>query len=60
MRGHDIEFDVLFGDYHESSGVRIARSIDMGASGRPQRMRIVVESVEVNPPLDQARFRLPR
>lgn len=60
LRGHETEFEVLFGDYRETGGVTFPRSIEIGARGRPQRMRIVVESVELNPKLDEARFTLPR
>ena len=60
VRGHEMEFEVLYGDYKEASGIHIARSIDMGVKGRPRRMKILVENVEVNPPLDEARFRRPR
>jgi hypothetical protein len=60
LRGHDVQFEVEYGDYRPAAGVQFARKIDIGARGRPQRLRIVVESVEVNPKLDQARFRMPR
>jgi hypothetical protein len=33
--------------------------MEIGAEGRPQRMRIVVDSVEVNPRIDDARFKMP-
>ncbi len=42
-----------------SVGVVIPHSIDIGARGRPERVRIVVETVEVNPPIDDKRFRMP-
>jgi hypothetical protein len=32
----------------------------MGVQGRPQRLKIAVETVEVNPALEDARFRMPR
>jgi hypothetical protein len=60
LRGHETEFEVLFGDFRETGGVSFARSIEIGARGRPQRLRITVESVELNPKLDDARFALPR
>jgi outer membrane lipoprotein-sorting protein len=60
VKGHKTEFEVLFGDYKETSGVRFARTIDMGVTGRPRRMKIVVDNVEVNPALGDARFRRPR
>ena len=59
VRGHETQFEVLFGDYRETGGVLFARSIDMGVVGRPQRLHVVVDSVETNPVLDEARFRRP-
>ena len=60
VRGRDVAFETVYGDYRESGGVRFARSIEIGARGRPQRMRIVVDSVETNPAIDDSRFSLPR
>jgi hypothetical protein len=60
LRGHELELEILYGDYRETGGVRFARSIEIGAKGRPQRMRITVDSVELNPPLDDSRFSLSR
>ena len=52
--------ETSFGDYRETGGVTFARSIETGVRDRPRRLRIVVENVEVNPALDDARFRMPR
>ena len=60
LRGHEVVLETVFGDYRETAGVAFARSIETAVRGRPQRLRIVVESVEVNPALDEARFRMPR
>jgi outer membrane lipoprotein-sorting protein len=60
LRGHEVALETTFGDYRETGGVRFARSIETGVVGRPRRLRIAVESVETNVPLDDARFRLPR
>jgi hypothetical protein len=57
VRGHELEFETVYGDYRETGGVRFARTIETGVQGRPRRLRIVVESVEVNPALDDARFK---
>lgn len=57
--GHELEFETVYGDYRETAGVRFARSIEIGIRDRPQRLRIEVERVEVNPTLDDSRFRLP-
>lgn len=60
FRGHEMEMEIAFSDYKETGGVRFPRTIEAGAKGRPQRLRIVVDEVEVNPKLDEARFAAPR
>jgi hypothetical protein len=40
--------------------VRFPRSIEIGARDRPQRLRISVLNVELNPKLDDSRFAAPR
>jgi hypothetical protein len=60
VRGHEVDFEVVYGDYRETGGVKFARSIEMGIRGRPQRLRIAVDTVEMNPVLDETRFHLPR
>ena len=47
--------ETVYGDYREA-GVHFAHSIEIGMRGRPQRLRIVVENVEINPALDDSRF----
>jgi hypothetical protein len=59
VRGHAAELETVFADYRETSGVKFPRSIETGVPGRPRRLRITVETVEVNPTLDESRFRMP-
>jgi hypothetical protein len=59
-RGRDVALETTFADYREASGVAFPRTIEAGVPGRPRRLRIVVEDVEVNPSLDEGRFRMPR
>ena len=59
-RGRELTIETDFADYREEGGVAFARSIETGVRGRPRRLRIVVDSVEVNPTLDESRFRMPR
>ena len=60
FRGRETQFEVVYGDYRETGGIRFARSLEIGAAGRPQKLKILVENVEINPPLDDARFAMPR
>jgi hypothetical protein len=59
-RGRDVELETVWADFRETGGVTFARSIETGVPGRPRRLRIVVETVETNVALDDARFRMPR
>ena len=58
--GRTVELDTVFADYRETSGVKFPRSIETGVVGRPRRLRITVDTVEVNAAIDEARFRMPR
>lgn len=60
VRGRAVSLETLLGDYRTTDGVSFPRSIEIGVPGRPRRMRILVDSVETNVPLDPARFRMPR
>jgi hypothetical protein len=60
VRGHELQLETVYGDYRETGGVPFARSIEIGAKDRPQRLRILVDTVELNPSLDESRFALPR
>jgi hypothetical protein len=60
VRGHDVVLETDFGDYRKSDGVAFPHSIEGSARGRPNRLRIVVDSIEVNPKLDESRFKMPR
>ena len=59
VRGHELALETVFGDYRKEGGVAFPHSIETGVQGRPRRLRIVVESVEINPALDDSRFRMP-
>jgi outer membrane lipoprotein-sorting protein len=60
VRGHDLVQETVFGDYRKVGGIAFAHSIETGVRGRPRRLRITVESVEINPRLDDSRFKMPR
>ncbi len=60
LGGREVALETTFGDYRETGGVAFARSIETGVRGRPRRLHIAVENVEVNPALDDSRFRMPR
>ncbi len=59
LRRREVALETSFGDYRKTDGVAFARSIEAGVADRPQRVRVVVESVETNVALDESRFRMP-
>jgi hypothetical protein len=60
LLGRELAIEAVFDDYRETGGVSFARSIEAGLRGRAERLRIQVDTVELNPVLDDARFRRPR
>jgi hypothetical protein len=59
IRGTEREGETIFGDYKEEGGVMMAHSIEAGAKGSDQKQKVTIEKVEINPALDDARFKMP-
>jgi outer membrane lipoprotein-sorting protein len=58
VRGVAVQMETTFADYKKTSGIRFPRLITIAAAGRPQPLRIVVDTIEVNPPLSEALFEM--
>jgi outer membrane lipoprotein-sorting protein len=58
VRGRPVQIETLFGDYKKTGGILFPRRVEVGAAGRPQRLRVVVDSIEINPPLSDALFEM--
>ena len=59
VRGRPVRIQTIFGDYRKTRGVLFPRSIEVAVAGRPQRVRITLETIEVNPPLSDTIFEVP-
>ncbi len=59
VRGRPVQIQTTFGDHKKTAGVLFPRRIEVEAAGRPQRLLVVVDRIEVNPPLSDARFEMP-
>jgi len=58
--GKPVEFVTEIGDYRAVEGLVFPHRLEVGPRDAPdQRQRLVLEKVEVNPPLDDARFSMP-
>jgi hypothetical protein len=59
LEGREVDFVTEVGDYRAEGGLVFPHRIELGPKGSPDRQRLVIRTVEVNPPLDEARFSLP-
>ncbi len=59
IRGSEVELENTIGDYKEVGGLLWPHSIQSGAKGRPEKQSFAFESIEVNPAIDDARFKMP-
>jgi hypothetical protein len=59
VRGSELEVETTIGDYKEAAGLLWPHSIQSAAKGRPEKQSIAIESIEVNPAIDDARFKMP-
>lgn len=59
VRGVPVEGETEIGDYREEGGLQWPFSIRSGPRGRPEKQSLAVERIEINPELDDARFRMP-
>lgn len=59
IRETEVDGETIYGDYKEVGGMMFPHSIDGGQKGNPQRQKLAVEKIEINVPLDAARFKMP-
>jgi outer membrane lipoprotein-sorting protein len=59
VRGKPVRIETTYGDYRKDGGILFPHRVEVRAAGRPQVLRILVDKVEVNPPLSDARFAPP-
>jgi outer membrane lipoprotein-sorting protein len=59
IRGQPVELENDFSDFREVGGIVFPHVIETRAKGRPQTLRIEVETIELDPDLDDDRFRMP-
>ena len=59
MRGTPIDFESSIGDYKDVNGLMMPHAIESGAKGMPQKQKMTISKIELNPSLDDARFAMP-
>lgn len=59
IRGTEVEGEATMGDYKEVGGLMIPFAVESGQKGAPQKMKMTLKDVVLNPKLDSARFKMP-
>jgi hypothetical protein len=59
IRGAEVEFEMVLGDYKEVAGWYIAHSMEIGPKGSQFKQKITYSQIEANVPLDDRRFVMP-
>lgn len=58
--GRRVPLETTFADYRNVEGLEFPFRIEARAKNRPQGVKFLIESVELNPELDDAIFRMPK
>jgi hypothetical protein len=58
LRGHDVRLTTTFSDFRKTGGVLFPRQVEVSAIGRPQKLSVVVDRIEINPALSDDLFRM--
>jgi hypothetical protein len=59
MRGTEVESESYMSDFKEVNGLMMPFAIEQGAKGQPQRQKIVIEKVEMDPEMSDSLFVMP-
>lgn len=59
VRGTEVETEQTIGDYKEVGGLMVPHSFESGAKGRPEKQKMTIEKVELDAPIEDARFAMP-
>lgn len=59
VRGHPVELQNTFSDFREVGGLIFPHHIETRAKDRPEVIEVEIETIELDPELDDALFRLP-
>jgi outer membrane lipoprotein-sorting protein len=58
--GRELSIVTTFSGHKKTDGLLFPRSVEVTTEGRPQKLRVSIDSIEVNPALSDDRFRRPK
>ena len=59
LQGKELVAETTLDDYEEAGGVMWPHTIESGIKGQAERQTLTIETIEIDPALDDARFRMP-
>lgn len=59
-RNGEVQVEAVLGDYRPYNGIQFAGTSDVKQAGNPEPVHYKLEKVEVNPPIDDSRFKAPQ
>lgn len=59
IRGTERETESILGDYKAVDGLMLPHSIESSPKGSPEKQKITIEKVDLNPAIDDSRFKMP-
>lgn len=59
IQGREVDMEIVSGDYREVGGLILPFAVTQGAKDQPQKQTITFATIELNVPLDDARFKMP-
>jgi hypothetical protein len=59
IRGRPVQMESIFSDFREAGGLVFPHRIETRAKDRPEIVTITVDTIELDPDLDEERFRFP-
>jgi outer membrane lipoprotein-sorting protein len=59
IRGTEVEAESTIGDYKDVGGLMIPHAVETAQKGSTQTMKMTIQKVELNVPIDDARFKMP-
>jgi len=59
IRGAEVEFETIYGDYKEVAGWYLPHSVEIGPKGSQFKQKVTYEKIEANVSIDDKRFSMP-
>jgi outer membrane lipoprotein-sorting protein len=59
LRGKEADTEGIIGDYRDVGGLMLPHAMESAPKGSPQKQKMVVQKIEINPGIEDSRFQMP-